>query len=78
MIDILIIIIIFIVLILFRIYNQIEAINIIINGLLISVVCVYIALNTTSPLISETFVYLSVISTLLIPLLIIIKYIEKL
>ena len=78
MIDILTIIIILLALILFKIFMLPVEISIIIEGLIISGFCYYIALNTSNVFISKMFMTLTFVSIIMIIGLEIYEYVKKL
>jgi hypothetical protein len=77
MIDIIIIIIFVIIFILFKMIKNFDEVKLIIDYILVSTLCFYIGYNISNIFTSKLFLILGIISFLLIPISIILKYIEK-
>lgn len=78
MIDISIILIFSVILLFFNMFIPIKEILLIVNGLIISSLSFYIALNIEDVYISKIFMVLTFISIIMIPILLIMIYLEKL
>ena len=77
MIDLIIIIIFFIIYVLYQMIPMIEEIKISIDLILVSAMLFYIGSNIGDISASKVFMILSIVSILLIPLTIVLKYMEK-